>query len=206
MGPLILTACNSPDFHNVKPDFSQLKNIPASILNLRKSFNTPKNEEIADVTMDTPLSLKDILGGSLATENRGTNFSASIRYALDTDPEIISRRREVEAKIASVGVAEAKKDFQVGSTLYGGIEDVTDNTKGLAVSINASRLVFDGGKLDSEIASSLFEVEASKMELVATINDRARELFQIWLELEKYKSLQSQIDKRLSVLDPLIEQ
>ena len=87
---------------------------------------------------------------------------ASIKYALDTDPEIISKRREIEAKLASVGVAEAQKDFQVGTTVYGGIEDVTDNTKGLALALNASRLVFDGGKLDSQIASSLFEVEALK--------------------------------------------
>ena len=31
-------------------------------------------------------------------------------------------------------------------------------------------------------------------------------MFQTWLELEKYKSLQAQIDKRLAVLDPLIDQ
>ena len=89
---------------------------------------------------------------------------------------------------------------------YGGIEDVTDNTKGLALSVTASRMVFDGGKLDSQIASTLFEVEASKMDLAATIDRRANELFQKWLELEKYKSLQAQIDKRLSVLEPLIDQ
>ena len=70
----------------------------------------------------------------------------------------------------------------------------------MALAINASRLVFDGGKLDSQIASSLFEVEAAKMDLAATIDQRAYELFQKWLELEKYKSLQAQIDKRLSVL------
>jgi hypothetical protein len=44
------------------------------------------------------------------------------------------------------------------------------------------------------------------MELAATIDRRANELFQKWLELEKYESLQVQIDKRLSVLDPLIDQ
>ena len=44
------------------------------------------------------------------------------------------------------------------------------------------------------------------MDLAATIDQRANELFQKWLELEKYKSLQKQIDKRLSVLDPLIDQ
>ncbi len=205
LGPLILVACNSPDFGKVKPSFSQMKEVPTSIFKFGKGVVGSKNTDTAK-TLDAPLPLNDILGGSLATENRGTDFFASIKYALDTDPDIIAKRQEVEAKIASLAVTKAQKGFQVGTTLYGGIEDVTDNTKGLAVAINASRLVFDGGKLDSQIASSLFEVEASKMDLAATIDRRAHELLEKWLELEKYKSLQAQIDKRLSVLDPLIDQ
>ena len=105
-----------------------------------------------------------------------------------------------------VGVNKAQKDFQVGTTLYGGIEDVTDNTKGLAVSVNASRLVFDGGKLDLQIASSAFTAESAKMNLAALIDQRASELCRIWLELDKYRTLKRQIDKRLAVLDPLILQ
>ncbi len=206
VGLLILTACNQSDFGNVKPDFSQIKKVPASILNIGKSFDGLKNADTADAAADTPLPLKEILGGSLAAKNQGTDFLTSIKYALDTDPEIVSKRREIEGKLASVRAIKAQKDFQVGTTLYGGIEDVTDNTKGVALALNASRLVFDGGKLDSQIASSLFEVEASKMELAAIIDRRAHDLFHKWLELEKYKSLQAQIDKRLSVLDPLIDQ
>ena len=204
--PFLLTACQPQDFGRLKPDFSQIKKVPTSILNIGRMFEGSENEDAVVVVRDSPLPMKDILGDSLATKNRGTDFLTSIKYALDTDPEIVSKRRQIEAKLASVGASEAQKDFQVGATLYGGIEDVTDNTKGLALAINASRLVFDGGKLDSQIASSLFEVEASKMDLAATIDRRANELFQKWLELEKYKSLQAQIDKRLSVLDPLIDQ
>jgi len=207
LGSFILTACNSPDFSKVKPDFNQIKKVPASILNIGETFDGfKKNESNESAVVDTPIPLSDILGGSLATKNPGTDFLTSIKYALDTDPEIVSKRRNIEAKLASVGVAEAQKDFKVGTTIYGGIEDVTDNTKGVALAINASRLVFDGGELDSQIASSLFEVEASRMDLAATIDRRASELFEKWLELEKYKSLQAQINKRLSVLDPLIDQ
>ena len=206
VAPLMLTACNLPDFGKVKPDFSQIKNVPASIVQIGKRPFGSKNEDANVASEDTPLPLKDILGGSLATNNRGTDFITSIKYALDTDPEIVTKLREIEGKLASVGVAEAQKEFQIGTTLYGGIEDVTDNTKGLALAIKASRLVSDGGKLDSQVASSLFEVESSKMSLAAAVDLRAHDLFQKWLELEKYKSLQLQIDKRLSVLDPLIVQ
>ena len=152
------------------------------------------------------MPLEDILGDSLATTNPGTDFLSFVKYSLDTDPEIISKRRQIEAKIAAVAASTAQKEFQVGTTLYGGIEDITDNTKGVAWAINASRLVFDGGKLDSQIASSLFEVEASELELVSVVDRRANELFQKWLELDKYKSLQMQIDRRLDVLNPLIGQ
>jgi outer membrane protein len=206
LGSFILTACNTPDFGKVQPDFSQIKKVPASILSIGKRSINSENEDTYGAAARTPLLLKDILGGSLATDNRGTDFITSIKYALDTDPEIVSKRKKIEAKLAYVDVVEAQKDFQVGTTLYGGIEDITDNTKGLALGINASRLVFDGGELDSKIASSLFEVEASRMDLAATIDQRANELFQKWLELEKYKSLQAQIDKRLLVLDPIIDQ
>ena len=158
------------------------------------------------LTVNSPLPLQDIIESSLSTENPGTNFTETIKYALETDPEIIGKQRQVEAKIATVRAAEAGNDFQVGATLYGGIEDVTDNTKGVALAVDAKRLVFDSGKLELQIASSTFELEASRMDLAATLNQRAAELLRRWLELEKYKLLQEQIDKRLSVLDPLIDQ
>ena len=46
------------------------------------------------------LQLKDILEDSLATKNSGTDFLASIKYALNTDPVIVAKRREIEAKLA----------------------------------------------------------------------------------------------------------
>jgi outer membrane protein TolC len=203
---VILSACQPQGFDKIKPNFSQIIKVPTSLLGIGQRSEDPINNNTADLANDIPLALKDILGGSLAAKNPGTDFLASLKYALDTDPDIISKRREIEAKLASVGTSEAQKDFQVGTILYGGIEDVTDNTKGLALAVSASRAVFDGGKLDSQIAASLFDVEASKMELSAALDRRANELFQKWLELEKYKSLEAQIDKRLSVLDPLIDQ
>jgi len=201
----MLIACQPQDFRKVRPDFSQIK-VPTSILNVGKKALSLTADETEVSSMNAPMPLEDILGESLATKNQGTDFVSVLKYALNTDPEIVSKRHEIEAKVAYVGALEARKDFQVGTTVYGGIEDVTDNTKGVAFSVNASRLVSDGGKLDLEISSSLFEVEAAKLELAATINRRAYELVRTWLDLEKYLSLQAQINKRLSVLDPLIVQ
>ena len=88
---------------------------------------------------------------------------------MSLDPEINAKRRTSEAKMAAVVVINARRDFQVNTTLYGGIEDITDNTKGVAVGVNASRLIFYGGKL-VEISSAVFEAEAAKMDLDATID------------------------------------
>ena len=199
MSSLLLGACQFPNI-------SQIKEASASLVNLEKISDGGQSVKVSGVSNHTPLPLEDILENSLANKNQGSDFVTSLKYAIDTDHSINAKRRDIEAKLAAVGIADAQKDFQIGTTLYGGLEDVTDNTKGLAVAVNASRLVFDGGKLDSQIRSSLYEVEVSKMELSAALDQRARDLCQIWLELEKYKSLQAQIDKRLSVLDPLIEQ
>ena len=92
-----------------------------------------------------------------------------MKSALNNDPLVSSKRRELEAKKSAIGVSEAQKEFQVSSTLYGGIEDVTDRTKGVAVSVNASRIIFDGGMMDAQIASKSFSAEAAKLELRATI-------------------------------------
>ena len=60
IAPLILTACKSPDFVKIKPDFSQIKNVPTSILNIGKIFGDSKNEDILNSKVDNPLPLNDI--------------------------------------------------------------------------------------------------------------------------------------------------
>ena len=71
---------------------------------------------------------------------------------------------------------------------------------------NAKRLLFDGGLVEAEVAAKSFDAEAAELTFLATIDERALRLGEIWLELEKYKNLQKQIEQRLAVLDPLIGQ
>ena len=67
-------------------------------------------------------------------------------------------------------------------------------------------MIFDGGLVDAQIASATFEAEASRLDLKATVDERAYRLGEIWIELERQESLQELIDSRLDVLDPLISQ
>ena len=51
---------------------------------------------------------------------------------------------------------QLKRISSIWCTVYGGIEDVTDNTKGIALALNASRLIYDGGLLDAQISSQQY--------------------------------------------------
>lgn len=187
-------------------DLDKLKQNPVSLLKLEDKFNDKVVGDARANPESRSLSLGDILNDSLANGRLGSNFDTVIKSALEKDPVIISARRNSEAKSAAIVSTEAQKDFQVSGTVYGGIEDITDNTKGVALALNASRLVFDGGLVDAQIAGRRFAADSAKFELQAKINERALRLGSLWVELEKYKTLQSKIESRLAVLDPLIEQ
>ena len=195
----LLAACQNVKFENFKEK-------SASLVNSIKVPRISDNSSMVSESQQSAKSLNEILTGSLAAENQGTDFMSVVSSALDKDPVVISKRRTVKAKLAAINSTEAKKEYQVSSTVYGGIEDITDNTRGIALGLDAKRLIFDGGHLDAIIAVKNFEAEAAQLNLKATVNERAYYLGGIWLDVEKYKKLQTQIDDRLAVLNPLIEQ
>ena len=60
--------------------------------------------------------------------------------------------------------------------------------------------------IDAQIEAKKYQEKAARLELRAVIDERAARLGRIWIELEKYETLRDQIDSRLAVLDPLIDQ
>ena len=78
------------------------------------------------------VSLTDLLDGSLPAKNAGNDFLGIFESALSDDHIILSRRNVLNSKVAAVGSSEALKDFNVTGSVLGGIEDLTDNTKGVA--------------------------------------------------------------------------
>ena len=88
-------------------------------------------------------------------------LSAFIRNAVTNDPTVQSVKSRLEANEYSVGITRAQKDFKFSSTLYAGIEDLTDETAGLAVVLDANKIIFDGGAIDAQILRDTFILEAS---------------------------------------------
>ena len=187
-------------------DFASLNERALSLINVKQQSDVAGVDEKSDGAEEQVKPLSELLNDSLADRNDGTDFRSSMSLALNKDPLVITQRQIKRAKLASIGSSEAKKKYQITSVLYGGIEDITDNTKGIAVGLNAKRLLFDGGLVEAEVAAKSFDAEAAELTLLATIDERALRLGEIWLELEKYKNLQKQIEQRLAVLDPLIGQ
>ena len=189
------------------PNLALLKGESLSVIKGEKIANIvetvdKKNDEGNNHTKP----LNEILGGSLADRNNGTDFTTTVMSALQKDPVVVAQRQAVAAKLAAIDFVEGRKEYEVTSTFYGGIEDITDKTRGIAISLRASKLIFDGGMVDAEIAFKQFEAEAADLNLQAVLDKRANILGELWVELEKYESLQEKIDQRLAILNPLIDQ
>ena len=181
-----------------------LKESSEALVRFKEIIGKP-TEQKTDTNIQS-YSLRNILKDVDKDRGIGSSFTSSIGLALQGDPSVIASRRELEARLAAVSVAEAQKEFQVSGSIYGGIEDITDNTKGVALVINANRFVYDGGLLDAKISSSSYRAESSRQALRAKLDERALRLAKIWVQLERYRTLQLLIEKRLNVLDPLISQ
>lgn len=164
-----------------------------------------KLEPTPVLTKETP-SLKMVMNTPAAIVDLDKSFVSSLKSSVKLDPKIIASEQRLQAQISSLNSLKAKKDFQVSSSIYGGIEDVSDRTNGVALVLDASRLLFDGGLVDSQILSAEFEVDAAKYELKTEQDESVHNAALVWVELERYESLNQLIESRLNVLKPLITQ
>lgn len=141
-------------------------------------------------------------------QDRGVNVGmvTATKRALAEDPIIISAKENLNVKRSAIGISNAQKDFLVSGSIYAGIEDISDQKSGVAMVLSAKRLLFDGGKLDAQIESDRHALEASRFAMEGLLNKRAGELLSLWVDLERYEKLNTEIESRLRILDPLIRQ
>lgn len=133
-------------------------------------------------------------------------FSDTVAAAVLKDPSVMSLNQSLRVQIAGYDISKSQKDFQVNGRVYSGIEDISDNTSGVALVLSANRVVFDGGVIDARIMSQRYNVEAARHRLHARAEERAVELASMWVDLERYQQLNEKINNRLQILNPLIQQ
>ena len=187
-----------------KIDFTKLTQNPISAAGFQAASSIPgiKNPEKS--------VKRKKLGDIIATSQPGLKldggFLNSLQLAVRSDPRVLSARQDYEAQLASIDFLRGDKDFQLSTTFYGGVEDITDETAGIAIVLNARKTVYDGGILDKSISAEQSVAKAAYQNLLFKMNESAYESAVAWVELERYNSLNDLINSRLAVLDPLITQ
>jgi adhesin transport system outer membrane protein len=152
------------------------------------------------------LSLKDAISQATPRIKVDAGFAKAVSAAVKSDPKVQISKAEVLQRQAKLGVTKAQLDFQFSGTVYAGIEDVTDETSGVAAVLNASKLLYDGGQTYKNISAEEYSVQAALESYRASLDERALEVGKAWVELERYQALNTLISGRLAVLDPLINQ
>lgn len=182
----------------------QLGDAPKNFL--KKSADHIHEVLVPNQTVRKSFELDKLIETPKPTWSSGDSFALSVKKAVLSDPNIIGAKEELAAQLSDIRITKTQADFQVSGTLYGGIEDISDETAGVALVLSASRSLYDGGQLDAKIVADTYSAESAKYALVAQMNKRSYDLAAIWIELERYELLNERIENRLAILDPLIEQ
>ena len=177
-----------------------------SISQSTKSFFNTGDKASDKVSEVRAVRIETLLSEAPASVNMGQDFEGAVRSAVEGDPLVLSARSDYEKNLAAIGVTRSLQEFQFSGSFYGGVEDVTDETTGLAAVLNANKLIYDGGKLDSQISADQFLAAAAGAEYELRQDESALNALSAWVELERYQTLQELIDARLEILNPLISQ
>lgn len=161
------------------------------------------SDALGEVTPEVT-TLQTALASDFAQGATGVDFYSAVRSALLNDPDVLSAKQRVSERVAVEAATASAKDFTLDGSIYGGVKDVTDREAGLALVLDTSRLLYDGGELENQIRAARFAVEAAEYELERTKNERALGALEAWINLDRYSKLNDLVAERLEILDPII--
>lgn len=162
--------------------------------------------DTSDKTLVNVLQLAEMPEKIKPEINFDLGFARAMAAAIKADPKIQMAKTEILNQQALLGLTQSQLDFQFSGTVYAGIEDVTDQTNGVAAILNASKMIYDGGKVSFAIRAKQYELRSAIHAYNARLEERALEIGSAWVELERYQNLNALITSRLAVLEPLIKQ
>lgn len=152
------------------------------------------------------IELDALINNSHSKVDVNAGFIKALVQALKQDPAVAAAKNESKASLERLRFTKTGGDTKIGATVLAGVEDITEKTAGVAAALNASRMLYDGGRLDAKIDADTFYSKAKEQAYLAKHGDRARVLLHTWIDLERYQELKILIDSRLSILDPLMVQ
>jgi outer membrane protein TolC len=177
------------------------------------TFKNPTGSDVSDgrplsanSSLISILSIQDVVSQADPKINVDAGFSKAVASAVRSDPKVLMARAEILQRQAKLNLTKSQLDFQFSGTIYAGIEDVTDETNGVAAVLSASKIMYDGGQISNTVAADEYGLQAAFESYRAILDERALDVGTTWVELERYQSLNGLISGRLAVLDPLIKQ
>ena len=188
------------------PKLEEISNRPISFIEEKAKIVSTSLSTKNNSGRKHELPISELLKNPSPEANFNHGFKKALSSAIENSPKVVAAQKKYAAAKYKVDVSKAGKDFQFSGNLLGGIEDVSDREYGLALILNAKRVVYDGGVLDSQILSAELEFETAKYNLLAEVEDSAYKFAELWLNLDRYQKLDEKIRGRLEVLDPLITQ
>ena len=189
---LTLSACE-------QPGLTFLKDLRQASLLVTSSNEGAEGERLVS-------DLNQLVVGSPIKVDVDAGFAGVMTQALDQDPVVIAAKNQADVQRSRLLSTESRRDTQITATALGGVEDLTDETIGVAAILTANRMLYDGGRLDAQIDADKFNVKAANQAYLAQRGQRALRLANAWIELERYQALSDLISDRLTILDPLLVQ
>ena len=200
MAIILLAGCSSDNFSSLS---SQTKNI---FKNTKVNADNKSTSTTSSVAKPEKLMLNDIAKVASASADWTGGFQKAIKSSVETDPVVLNAKAKYQAKLGSIDLAKTSREFKFSGSLLTGVEDVTDETAGAVAVINGRKIMFDGGKIDSQISREEFLASAALAEYEIRQNERASNALSVWVNLKRYSTLNELIQSRLNVLAPLIQQ
>ncbi len=141
-----------------------------------------------------------------------SNFDKAILQAVEANDRFraaISLEREM---MANIGVAESARRLQVtGNSTVGGVREQggkkpSDTTIGLAGSIQASQLIYDGGESVANINSATAKAVGARIERIIIGNELALEAARGWIDVWQYEEKLDLLNARSMEMEKVVSQ
>lgn len=166
------------------------------------------NDLTTTLTKQMPLQHSASPNGASAA----SSFDKAILQAVEANERFraaISLEREM---VASIGVAESVRRWQVtGNSTVGGVREQggtkpSNTTTGIAGSIQASQLIYDGGESVANINSSTAKAVGARIERIIIGNELALEAARAWIDVWQYEKKLDLLDARSTEMEKVVSQ
>lgn len=123
----------------------------------------------------------------------GLSLEQAVRAAAETHPSVRNVARKVQQ--ASEGIAAARAGYYpqvsggIGSQLSNQNVRPYDSRKVHTASVSVSQMLYDFGKVDSQVGQARASADASRAQVLLTVDDLASETAQAWLEMYRQQAL-----------------